>query len=175
VFVWGVDFFFFFFFSSLFFLLLLLSQALLQSNYHGVTARVATEEARQARIFKFKVKKPQKKTEVLEKEMLYKKRIITVDWNDPPSVRYSSPTVGSTAKLFPGPDRVQRVSIELDNELAIQFFFGNASWKNKTNLRLFFRSMRERDMFMDVYVRSSNKFLVLNICLKRWRSLPWRK
>ena len=128
-------------------------QALLQGSYQSVNQRIANEEARVSRMFVFKVKKPQKKTEVLEKEVLYKKRVITVDWNDPPSVRYrSSGALAGSGKLFPGPDRVLRVSIELDNELALQFFFDNASWKNKTQLRIFFRSKRERDIFLDVYM-----------------------
>lgn len=160
-------------------------KALLQTSYQGVTARIVNgtlalifrhlpdmffaEEQKAARIFSFRVKKPRKKTEVLlDTSMLYKKRTITVDWNDPPGVFYSSSS--GAAKRFPGPDRVQRVGIEPDNEvkqqcfgrrshfvttvlkLVLVFFFENASWKNKTQLKLFFRNMRERGLFLDVYM-----------------------
>ena len=114
----------------------------------GRTGAAALEEARMTKIFSFRVKKPQKKTESLEKEVLYKKRVIQVDLNEC-MVRYGSSD--SSGRVFPGPDRILRVSISLDHEAVVDFFFTNLSWKNKSHLRLFFRSQRERDVFFDLY------------------------
>jgi hypothetical protein len=84
----------------------------------------------------------------LEKEVLYKKREISIDLNEC-LVRYGSSA--STGRVFPGPDRVLRFSISLEHDTVVDFFFSNLSWKNKTQLRLFFRSQRERDVFLDLY------------------------
>ncbi len=117
-------------------------------SHGGPTARAGADEARKSMVYAFRVRKPRKKTESLEKEVLYKKRIITVDLGDG-VVRYgSSPTQG---RIFPGPDRLLRVSIALDFDTVLDFVFPNLAWKGKTQLRLFFRSVRERDIFFDLY------------------------
>jgi hypothetical protein len=117
---------------------------------------------RTAKVFSFKVKKHQQKTELLEKEVpLYKKRVITVDWNDPPCVHYGS--ARASGRMFPFPDRIQRVSVVLDDPVALLFLFDNTAWKNKTSLKLYFRSMRERDVFLDVYQSLPPSFEDLNV------------
>lgn len=96
----------------------------------------------------FKVKKAKKSAETEKKESLFSKRVLELNLSVG-QVMYLR-EIGSSGYIFPSADVIARVSIVLENDCAVDFFF-EPVWKNKSQLRLFFKTVRERDVFLDVY------------------------
>ena len=85
-----------------------------------------------------------------KEDLLLKKKIMTVDLN--------AKLVTYGKKNFPV-NFVSRLSIVLGNEAGLDFFFISAAWKNSDKFRIFFRGMRERDLFLDLFTAIMNPML----------------
>ena len=131
-------------------------KSVLSTHFTALSARTTLQEEKQNRVFRFRVRKPNlnspngeqfKTKDVKGKDLILqlKRRVMTVDLNGLGYVNYGS-------KTFPGPDKMQRLSIVLDNDLALDFFFDGNIWKGRSSLRLYFKSMRERDLFADLFM-----------------------